>query len=347
VLPDLPLERAGRMPPSHQRGQGRDYGNAQVRAAEVYLVVRVQGVLMTAMNVKIVQLDGPMMNLALSKLARHHANKGDKVSFDEPNPDIIYYGAIFDWTVQKWRNQSTLGNAKVVVGGYPFNDDQLSSEVDALMPLYDLWGTDYSMGYTSRGCIRKCGFCIVPIKEGAIRDYQSVSQFHDPRHKKVILLDNNFFASPKWRENLAYINDNGLKVDFTQGLDLRLMTEEMAGQLASTKLDGQIHFAFDSISEEPSVRRGLALVISAGVRPEYISVYVLVGYDSTWTEDVRRCSVLWDEYKVHPFVMKYNGKRDDPKLNALARWANRPAIHRNHSLPDYLASRGLAVGRER
>ena len=76
----------------------------------------------------------------------------------------------------------------------------------------------------------------MPKKEGAIRDYQPVSQFHDPRHKKVVLLDNNFFASPKWRENLAYINDNGLKVNFTQGLDLRIMTDEMAGQLASIKV---------------------------------------------------------------------------------------------------------------
>ena len=96
------------------------------------------------MRVKIVQLDGPMMNLALSKIARHHVNQGDTVSFNEPNPEIIYYGAIFDWTVKKWRHQSVLGNAKVVVGGYPFNDDQLPPEIDALMPLYDLWGTDYS-----------------------------------------------------------------------------------------------------------------------------------------------------------------------------------------------------------
>ncbi len=295
------------------------------------------------MRVKLHQLDGPMMNLALSKLGTYHRMKGDQVSRTEPNPDIVYYSAIFSWTADRFRNQTPLG-AKAIFGGYPFNDAHLPPEAEFCKPAYDLWGIDYSLGYTSRGCIRKCPFCIVPVKEGGIRDYQFVGDFHDPSHKKIILLDNNFFASPKWRENLAYINDNGLKVDFTQGLDLRIMTDEMAGALASTKLSGQVHFAFDSISEEPAVRAGLERVITAGVRPEYISVYVLVGYDSTWAEDVRRCSILWGEYKVHPFVMKFNNLRSDPKLNALARWANRPALHRNHSLSDYLASRGLTEG---
>jgi len=303
------------------------------------------------MKVKIVQLDGPMMNLALSKIARHHVNKGDAVSFEEPNPEIIYYGAIFDWTVKKWRHQSVLGNAKVVVGGYPFNDDQLPAEVDALMPLYDLWGTDYSLGYTSRGCIRKCGFCIVPKKEGAIRDYQLVSQFHDPRHKKVVLLDNNFFASPKWRENLAYINDNSLKVNFNQGLDLRVLTDEMAELLADTKSEGHefagrhYYFAWDEVREEFAIRKGLERLLKAGIKAENITVYVLTQYNSTWTHDRHRCEVLWNEYKVHPFVMKFNGRKDDPLQNALAWWANRPAVRRNHSIDDVLRMRGLAVGR--
>jgi hypothetical protein len=304
------------------------------------------------MRVKIVQLDGPMMNLALSKIARHHVNQGDKVSFDEPNPDIIYYGAIFDWTAKKWKNQESLSNAIVEFGGYPFNDHQLPPHVDALMPLYDLWETDYSLGYTSRGCIRKCGFCIVPKKEGAIRDYQPVCQFHDPRHKKVVLLDNNFFASPKWRENLAYINDNGLKVNFNQGLDLRILTVEMANALADTKSEGHdfsgrhYYFAWDSVREERSVRGGLRKLLDAGVRAENVTVYVLTNYDSTIVEDIYRVTALWDEYHVHPFVMKMGRTRANPISNALARWANRPAIHRNHSLTDYLASKGLAVGRE-
>ena len=293
------------------------------------------------MRVKIVQLDGAIMNLALSKIAKYHHNQGDAVSFEEPNPDLIYYGAIFDWTAKKFKNQQSLGSAKVVYGGYPFNDVQLPADVEKLMPLYDLWKTDYSLGYTSRGCIRKCDFCIVPKKEGSMRDYQSVSEFHDARHKRIILLDNNFFASPKWRGNLAYINDHHLKVSFCQGLDLRIMTDEMATALAMTKLDGQVHFAFDHMSDEPMVRRGLAKVIGAGVKPEYISVYVLAGFDSTIEEDIKRCSILWHEYHVHPFVMKYNGTKANPKLNALARWANRPACHRNHTFKEYCDQRAI------
>jgi hypothetical protein len=297
------------------------------------------------MKVKIVQLDGTMMNLALSKIARHHLNRGDSVSFDEPNPDLIYYGAIFDWTAKKFKNQQSLAG-KQIFGGYPFNDDQLPPEIDSLMPVYDLWGVDYSLGYTSRGCIRHCDFCIIPKKEGRIRNNQFVGHFHDPKHKKIILLDNNFFASPEWRVNLDYINDAALRVSFCQGLDLRIMTEEIAGRLADTHSEGhtfsgrQYFFAWDNIKDEPEIRSGLEFLKDAGVKSDSIYVYVLVGFDSTFETDLYRCQVLWNEYRVHPFAMRFNNDKSDPRVNALSRWACRPACHRNHTWDQYWAKYG-------
>lgn len=279
-------------------------------------------------KVKIVQLDGSLMNLALSKIARYHVNQGDSVSFTEPNPDLLYASAIFDWTAKRFKDQRMLGGTKVILGGYPFSDVQLDPKIDALMPLYSLWNTDYSLGYTSRGCIRQCDFCIVPRVEGYIRDYQPISQFHDLAHRRIILLDNNFLASPNWRQNTQYLQENGLEINFCQGLDIRLLNEDNVRILADLKYQNlhgthhQLTFAFDSSKIVPEVRHGLDLLINAGFKRENIQFYVLVGYDETFEQEQSRCSLLWKEYGVMPYVMLFNGTRD-PKRRSLARFYNK------------------------
>jgi hypothetical protein len=298
------------------------------------------------MRIKLAQLDGTLMNLALSKLGTYHRQRGDQVGRDIGDPDLVYYSAIFTWTAEKFRGQTSIGG-KAIFGGYPFNDDHLPPEAEFCKPAYDLWGTDYSLGYTSRGCIRKCPFCIVPKKEGRIRDYQFVGEFHDQAHRKIILLDNNFFASPRWRANIGYINDNDLLVCFNQGNDLRLVDAEVAAVLADTRsgdLDfsnRRYYFAWDSIMDEKQIRAGLQTLLDAGIRNETIEVYVLTQFDTTCAQDLYRCETLWNEYRVHPFVMKFNMRKDNAFENILARWANRPAAHRHHSFRDFCANEGF------
>jgi hypothetical protein len=298
------------------------------------------------MRVKLVQLDGTLMNLALAKLGTYHRQRGDQVARRMADPDLVYYSAIFTWTADQFRGQTPL-EAKAVFGGYPFNDDHLPPEAEFCKPAYDLWGVDYSLGYTSRGCIRRCAFCIVPKKEGRIRDYQFVGDFHDAAHTKIILLDNNFFASPQWRRNLEYINNNGLRVCFNQGLDLRLITPEIAGLLADTRSEDhafkrrRYYFAWDFMKNEKPIRAGLQALLDAGVKGETIVTYVLTMFDTTCAQDLYRCETLWEKYGVHPFVMKYDRRKDNPFENHLARWANRPAARRNHTFREYCHNEGF------
>lgn len=294
-------------------------------------------------RVKIVQLDGSLMNRALGCIARDHVNKGDRVSFLEQDPDIVYYGAIFNWTAKRFKNQLSITGAKVIKGGYPFNNDQLAPDIDALMPLYDLWSTDYSLGYTSRGCIRQCDFCIVPSVEGAIRDYQPISQFHDPSHRRIILLDNNFLASPNWRQNTQYLQENGLAVNFCQGLDIRLLNEDNVRILADLKYQNphwthhQLTFAFDSSSITPFVERGLQLLIDHGVRNENIQFFVLLGHDETFDQEKARCELLWNRWGVLPFCMLYNNTHD-PQRRSLARYYNK-RVMKVCKFEDYVEAR--------
>lgn len=295
------------------------------------------------MKVKIVQLDGTLMNRALGCIARDHVNKGDQVSFNEQDPDLIYYSAIYTRTAKLFEQQQTISKATVVRGGYPFSDQWLAPEIDALMPYYSLWGVDYSLGYTSRGCPRNCSFCIIPQKEGNIRNYQPVSQFHDPNHRRIILLDNNFLASPQWKANASYIEQQGLQVCFCQGLDVRLLNEENVKIVADLKYSNphwthhMLTLAFDSITIAPAVRHGIELLLANGVKRENIQFFVLTGYDETVEQERERCRILWEDFGVLPFVMLFDNTKDAER-RSLARYYNK-RVMKVCKFEDYVEAR--------
>jgi len=166
------------------------------------------------------------------KISAYHKMKGDSVGFNIKNPDLVYISCIFSWNRSK-----ALGIAKfwesigcrVKIGGTGIDlKNNLPYEIEHIMPDYALYNLDYSIGFTSRGCIRNCPWCIVPKKEGGIKDHASLDEFLYPSHKKLILYDNNFLASPKWHENLKELIRRKIKVSFNQGLDIRLIDNENA-----------------------------------------------------------------------------------------------------------------------
>lgn len=294
------------------------------------------------MKVAVIQVDGKIPNLALMKLAAHHQNHDDQVVLGvDASVDRAYISVIWP------QNRPTaLGIAKlfpdaeVVIGGTGFNYSvTLPDEIEHTMPAYDLWNIDYSMGFTTRGCIRNCGFCIVPAKEGWIHSHSPLSEFIHPDHEKVILMDNNLLGAPNRFEVLDELHDRGLMVNFNQGLDIRLVDYDIASRLArlrfrtSTFSSKYIHFAFDDPSLEPKIREGVATLIEAGFKPDNLTFYVLVGYNTTFEEDMHRYRVLWDELGCWPFIMNYNNG-PDPLLRAFSRWVNR-RLHKTIPWEEY------------
>lgn len=131
--------------------------------------------------------------------------------------------------------------------------------------------------------------------------------------------------------NEIFFIDNKIKVCFNQGLDLRLITDEKAEMLSKINYrDDQfktkrIYFAWDNIKDEEIIVKGINKLISAGIKPQNIMIYVLVGFNSTFEEDMYRTKKLID-LKVKPFIMQFNRnstKKRDPKLIDLARWINK------------------------
>ena len=189
------------------------------------------------MNVLLYDVDGKLPNLALMKLSAYHKAQGDKVRFDVTNPDKVYASVI----LKKHRHMTDglrylYPDADVSIGGPGYDlEAVLSNNIEFYKPDYSVYdglvctkcgaliracvcmnsptpgNIPYSMGFTTRGCIRKCHFCIVPQKEGHIKQWQHPEAFHDDTLRKIMLLDNNWFADRDWFfETSAWIRDLSL-----------------------------------------------------------------------------------------------------------------------------------------
>lgn len=240
-------------------------------------------------------------NLALMKLSAWHKQQGDEVSVDEPNPDVVYISSPF--RSAKGIDRSMLfPNAKIEYGGYGFNDRQLSQEIEHIMPDYSMFNCEYSMGYTTRGCIRNCQKppCIVPKMEGKFRRNSPIEEFHDTQHKKIMLLDNNILADKPWFfRNANYIIDNKL-ILIEHGFDIRLVDEDIAKIISEIKFEKQIHFAFDSLNYIEKANEGVCYLEQAGIKRYRLMFYL---YEKSDLEDLIKRFEMIIALGCDPFVM--------------------------------------------
>ena len=287
-------------------------------------------------RVLLVNVDSKLPNLALMQISAYHKSKGDIVGFDISDPDFVYISCIFTRNAAQARGIATMyPNASVSLGGTGVDiHKKLPTEYEKIFPDYSLYPQmDYSLGYMTRGCIRKCSFCVVPEKEGKLQRWQHIKEFHKKEHRKVIVLDNNVYADRDWFfENTDYVLENNLSFNAVQGMDIRILTEEIAERLKMLRWFGTMHFAFDNIRDEPKVLRGIELLRNAGFDTSHIAFYVLTGYDSTFEEDLYRVQFLKD-HRCAAFVMQYVRT---PMSKKLARYANRRWLYWSTSFEEYL-----------
>jgi hypothetical protein len=259
------------------------------------------------MNVLLMDLDvtprkRPFPNLSLMKLSSHHKAMGDEVCLNFPlkKADVTYASCVFTWNA---RARARVPEGAVVGGPGIDLKARLRPEVEHTMPDYGLYpGIDFSLGFTSRGCTRRCPWCIVPEKEGGITPWARIYEFWDRRHGKIRLLDNNLLASPNWKQTMEDLLAEELEVDFNQGLDIRLITAENASYLKQVKTH-QLRFAFDDIRYENALREGIGLLLDAGIRSRKLFFYVLVGFGDDDTA-VERMQIL-NSYNVDCYPMAY------------------------------------------
>lgn len=178
---------------------------------------------------------------------------------------------------------------------------------------------EYSIGFLTRGCFRKCGFC-VNKKYDHVFVHSPLEEFLDPTMKKICLLDDNFFGCPHWREMFNELIATGKKFKFKQGLDERLLTPEKCEMLFNSNYDGDFTFAFDNISDYDLIHNKLKMIRSIKTSGRNsIKFYVLVGFESTDHIDIENCFKrieLLFRYHCLPYVMRYQNKNDTPWNNS-------------------------------
>jgi len=258
----------------------------------------------------LINIDSRIPNLALHKIALYHQQAGDEVFWDIPliRVDKVYVSCVFDWNKDKckqWEEVAEIGGS-----GYDLVR-VLPDKIEDIKPKINL-------GFTTRGCIRKCPFCIVPRKEGYIRATGDIYDIWDGKSKEVVLLDNNILALPEhFKKICSQIRESKIKVDFNQGLDHRLLTQDIIDEL-KTLSHIEYRFAFDSPSYLPTVERAIKLLRENSINR--CMWYVLVGYNTTFEEDLFRLNFL-REHKQNAYVQRYKFER---QYIPLARWANQP-----------------------
>jgi len=220
-------------------------------------------------------------------------------------------------------------------------DDDISfclpeiKHIDNIMPDYSLYNSDYSMGFTTRGCMRKCKFCFVPKHEGKLHIVSdNIKDFWNKKHHKLVLLDNNILALPKHFMKITnQIIENELEVDFNQGLDHRLLNDFILKQLKKLKTPDRLRFAFDNFNSFSTVEKAINLLQKHGIKESFW--YVLCGFNTTIHQDLERVNFLREHNQI-AYVQKYNGRTDSTSLNVFASWVNQRKFYRKMTFREYL-----------
>ena len=290
----------------------------------------------------LIDVDSTIPNLALMKISTWKKSLGYEVGFDISDPDEIYASCVFDKNRHKLDGLEFLHpNAYIDRGGVGYDlHKKLPDEVDLMMPDYSLYpGMDYDLGFTTRGCIRNCYFCVVPKKEGKFRRVQHPREFHDPTHKNVMLLDNNILADKEWfMEITDWFIENNLKVSFNQGLDVRLMDKEITDRLSKVKTFERLRIAFDTIGVKDAVVKGIDMMNKSGIDcRNRLICYVYVHDDSQFDNALERCMIL-KENKVLPYLQLNRNYQFGGMVKTLRRYTQ-PAIFFGTDWETYLESR--------
>lgn len=283
-------------------------------------------------------------NLALMKIASRVKADGGIASFNVFDPTNIYISVVFDYNLNLAKSSAkflslTYPNATIDLGGSGYDISKtLDDRTEKQTPDYTLYpDIDYSLGFTSRGCVRNCEFCIVRKKEGSFRIAQHPSEFHNPEFRKIVLMDNNILANKDWFFDITdWILENRLKVDFNQGLDIRLMNPEIADRLAKLHPISVWRFAYDSTDYSKAVYHGIQTLADNGVSVRNdCHFYVYLSGDNCFDDALRRCKEL-KNWGTTPYLMVDTHAERTQRIRNLARWC-RPWIFWSIDYENYKA----------
>jgi len=275
----------------------------------------------------------PLGLLKISALLKQYGHKTELVSppqMPSQKPDIIFVTSLFTYSWQKVKDavsfyRKYFPNVPVVLGGIyatllkehaeeeikpDYIWEGMIDEAENLCPDYSLvpqWNG--SIIFSSRGCIRRCPFCVVWRLEPEYHAIGEIRYLIHPRHSRIIFWDNNFLASPYKFEILdflkSYNNEAGkqVEIDFNQGLDARLLTPPVAEKLYQLKMKS-LRLAYDRVEDRWYLKKAIDNLKEAGFSTRKIIVYTLFNFKDTPEDFLERLKDMM-EWGVAVYPMRY------------------------------------------
>lgn len=217
-------------------------------------------------------------NYALMKISAYHKSLGDNVEWWDKNKtyDRVYSSKVFGYTPE---NPDLPPDTIRGGTGYGLFSDLLP-EIDEMFPDYTLYpDCDYAIGYITRGCPNNCRWYIVPKKEGKIHAYRDWHDLVRPDSDKLVLMDNNILSCKFGIKQLESLIDSGYKIDLNQGMDARLVTDEIAQILSKLKWIRFLRFSCDTVPQIEAIHKTAELLGKYGIKPSKLFIYLLVTSD--------------------------------------------------------------------
>lgn len=296
-------------------------------------------------RIGLIDVDGHNFpNIPLMKIATHFKKRGCLVEWYSPFEKYskVFKSKVFFFTPDY---ENYICNAEQVIEGgtgYAYSkkyaeetnefkmeydrgyDSNLPDVIEREYPDYSIYGIkDTAFGFLTRGCPRNCSFCIVGKKEGLCsRRVADLDQFWEGQ-KNIVLCDPNILACKSANNLLQQLVDSKANIDFNQGLDARLLTDNKIELLQRCKIKS-IHFAWDNYNDGPVILPKLKMFAEATKQNPHghnAIVYVLVNYNSTIEEDLERIYTLRD-IGFWAYVMVYDKAHAKRIYKDMQRWCN-------------------------
>lgn len=175
--------------------------------------------------------------------------------------------------------------------------------------------------FTSRGCPRACGFCLVSKREGPLKELGDFAEGH-------IIADNNFLACSDSHRRKVYqmLSRQPRAAIFSGGIQASLVTDEIAEEFRGLRIDS-LFLAADTEGALKPLAKAIRLLSFLPRRK--LRCYVLCGFNGETIDKAKeRLERVW-ELGALPFAMLYQPPEKwikyGPEWRALAREWTRPA----------------------
>lgn len=284
-------------------------------------------------------------NLALMKIAGYHERIGDDVEWYThfEHFDKVYISKIFSFT-SDWLEYINADEIERGGSGYDIGK-RLDDRIDWSVPLYRIYNVpdDTAYGFLTRGCPNRCKWCIVPKKEGNISPYMDIEEIAVDGRDRIILMDNNVLASDYGLQQIEKIVRMGIRVDFNQGLDARLVDEGIAKLLAAVRWIKNIRFGCDTEAQIRECEKAVSLIDKYGYKGEYFFYCILM-------DDIRESFNRINHWRLRgrrfiPHLQPYRNPVCNNRVpqwqKDMARWADRRNIFMSCDFMDFEPRKGF------